>query len=66
MKKRLISLALATLVGVTSLVGCSKKVDTNAPLEITFWHSMGGKGGEALSSLVEKFNNSQDEIIVSA
>lgn len=66
MKKRLISLALVTLVGVTSLVGCSKKVDTNAPLEITFWHSMGGKGGEALSSLVEKFNNSQDEIIVSA
>lgn len=66
MKKRLIAIALATIVGVTSLVGCSKKVDPNAPTKITFWHSMGGKGGEAITALVEEFNNSQDKIYVSA
>lgn len=66
MKKRLISLALATMVAVTSLVGCSKKVDPSGVVEITFWHSMGGKGGEALTSLVEKFNTSQDKIYVAA
>ncbi|WP_449538681.1 extracellular solute-binding protein [Ferdinandcohnia sp. Marseille-Q9671] len=33
---------------------------------VTFWHSMGGAGQEALNSIVEKYNNSQDEIQVNA
>ena len=34
--------------------------------EVTFWHSMGGAGQEALNKIVESFNNSQDEIQVNA
>lgn len=34
--------------------------------EVTFWHSMGGAGQEALNKIVENFNNSQDGIQVNA
>ena len=33
---------------------------------VTFWHSMGGKGQEALNSIVDDFNKSQDKIQVNA
>ncbi|UJL46051.1 ABC transporter substrate-binding protein [Virgibacillus sp. NKC19-16] len=33
---------------------------------VTFWHAMGGSGQEALDSIVEGFNNSQDDIQVNA
>lgn len=33
-------------------------------IEITFWHAMGGVNGEALDQMVEDFNASQDEIVV--
>lgn len=32
--------------------------------QITFWHAMGGTNGEAIESLAEEFNASQDEIQV--
>ena len=36
-----------------------------AATEITFWHSFGsGKGAESVQMLIERFNASQDEIIV--
>ena len=34
--------------------------------EVTFWHSMGGGLQEALDSIVDNFNNSQDKIVVKA
>lgn len=34
--------------------------------EVTFWHSMGGAGQEALNKIVENFNNSQEKIQVNA
>lgn len=65
MKKRL--LTLAGVLGTTLLVGCSGANGTsNDVTEVTFWHSMGGKGGEAIDTLVEAFNTSQDEIKVVA
>ncbi|MBS4192405.1 ABC transporter substrate-binding protein [Bacillus sp. FJAT-49705] len=33
---------------------------------VTFWHSMGGAGQDALNSIVEDFNKSQDNIQVNA
>lgn len=35
-------------------------------VEIVFWHSMGGAGGEAIDSLTKQFNSSQSEIIVTS
>ena len=70
MKRRLLSMTLAVILGVTSLAGCSNNSvgsnKTGENTEITFWHSMGGKWGEAINSLVEEFNSSQDNITVIA
>ena len=40
--------------------------ETGEKTVVTFWHSMGGVGQETLNSIVEEFNNSQDEIQVNA
>ena len=46
MKRRLLSMTLAVILGVTSLAGCSNNSvgsnKTGENTEITFWHSMGG------------------------
>lgn len=64
MKNKL--LTLAGILGTSLLVGCSGNEASDGVTEVTFWHSMGGKGGEAIASLVEDFNSSQDEIKVVA
>lgn len=69
MNKRIISLMLTAVVGMTALVGCGSNKENSKDgdkTKITFWHSMGGKGGEAIASLTEKFNKSQDSIEVVA
>ncbi len=69
MKKRIIALMLTAIVGMTALAGCSSNKESakdGDKTKITFWHSMGGKGGEAINSLTEKFNKSQDTIEVVA
>lgn len=38
--------------------------DSGDKISITFWHAMGGVNGEALNQMVEDFNASQDEIVV--
>ncbi len=44
----------------------SEKPEANEKQVVTFWHSMGGAGQEALNSIVEDYNNSQDKIQVNA
>ncbi|MCJ8007429.1 ABC transporter substrate-binding protein [Lederbergia wuyishanensis] len=44
-----------------------KKKDESPKKQIvTFWHSMSGKGQEALNAVVESYNNSQDSVQVNA
>lgn len=69
MKKRIISITTAMLIVVTSLTGCvggTNKKNSSGKTEVTFWHSMGGQGGDALNSLTEEFNKSQDKVKVTA
>lgn len=73
MKKKLISIIVAGLMMTTSLLtGCSvdsssnDKAASNKPVEITFWHSMGGKNGEAITKMVKDFNASHKNIKVNA
>ncbi|MCM3387743.1 ABC transporter substrate-binding protein [Ureibacillus chungkukjangi] len=40
--------------------------ESKAKQVVTFWHSMGGAGQEALNAIVESYNSSQDEIQVNA
>lgn len=64
MRKKLLTL---TVLGTSLLAGCSNKNQVvNDVTELTFWYSMGGKGGEAITALVDAFNESQDEIRVVA
>ncbi len=62
MKKKILSVILASCVGMTLLVGCgsastnSAQNKTAGQTEIVFWHSMGGGGGEAINEMVDKFN----------
>ncbi len=47
---------LATLLSVIMLFTLGLGALAEAPVEITFWHSMGGVNGEAISKMVEDFN----------
>ena len=58
MKKKIVSLALATLMAGS--VVCSG-VSAEEGTTISFWHSMGGTNGEALTYLVDKFNAENTE-----
>ncbi|MBS4195678.1 ABC transporter substrate-binding protein [Lederbergia citri] len=43
-----------------------KKEENKQKQVVTFWHSMGGKGQEALNAIVESYNSSQDAVQVKA
>ncbi len=44
------------------------EVDTKggAPVNIVFWHAMGGRNGEAIDKLIKEFNESQNKIVIEA
>ncbi|WP_099363969.1 ABC transporter substrate-binding protein [Fredinandcohnia onubensis] len=44
----------------------SDSEEMSGPQVVTFWHSMGGAGQEALNTIVDDFNKSQEEIQVNA
>ncbi|MGN7299029.1 ABC transporter substrate-binding protein [Ferdinandcohnia sp. SAFN-114] len=44
----------------------SDSEESSGPQVVTFWHSMGGAGQEALDAIVEDFNTSQEDIQVNA
>ncbi len=58
MKKLGMVLMLAALVMVLSVAAAS------AATEISFWHAMGGKLGEKVDEIANKFNESQSEFVV--
>ena len=68
--KRFLPLVLTVTMALTTLAGCgsTNRDTTSAPngsdnrkTTITFWHSMGGVNGEALTHLVDKFNSENDK-----
>ncbi|WP_160676725.1 ABC transporter substrate-binding protein [Clostridium sp. C8-1-8] len=69
MKKSIIASMLIAALGVGLFAGCSKNDSKDAsadgkPVEITFWHSMGGAGGDAIKKMVEDFNKTHSNIKV--
>ncbi|RXD25735.1 ABC transporter substrate-binding protein, partial [Acinetobacter baumannii] len=76
MKRKLLPVVGASILATSLLVGCSGRNEvlnstdatksTSKVTEVTFWHSMGGKGGEAIETLVSEFNSSQSNIKVVA
>ena len=67
--KKLLALVLAGVMAF-SLVACGGGNDagteTEGPVTIEFWHSMGSSTGELVQEIVDEFNASQDEVIVNA
>ena len=65
MKKRIAVVAIAALMaGSLTNVGA---VSAAEPTEITFWHYMSeDKEGKFVNEAIEEFNNSQDEVHVTA
>ncbi|MFT8316429.1 MAG: ABC transporter substrate-binding protein [Clostridium sp.] len=69
MKKKLISILLASVLVGSIFTGCSSSNSAQAsdkPVEITFWHSMSGKNGQAITKMVDDFNSSHKNIKVNA
>lgn len=71
MKKKLLSIVLAASMVTAVAAGCGKGSDegggkSDKPVELVFWHSMGGAGGEAITKMVEDFNKAHTDIKVKA
>ena len=78
--KKSISILLITVMVLVLVVGCGKKAETPSatptaaptaaapgkPIEITFWHAMGGVNGKAIDTMVESFNKSRTDIHLTA
>lgn len=71
--KKFLPLVLTATMALTTLAGCGGASQGTADASsngsdaqkttITFWHSMGGVNGEALTYLVDKFNSENDKRI---
>lgn len=65
--KKLLALVLAAVMAF-SMVACgggeAGGAETEGPVTIEFWHSMGGATGELVDEIVKEYNASQDEVIV--
>ncbi len=79
MKKTLLSFLLCLAMLSTLLVGCSSKSEETSsqkqetstlptkitkPVEISFWHAMGGKNEEAIKKITEDFKKQNPNITV--
>ncbi len=75
--KKMIATVLAATMVLGLLTGCSGSSSTqtadsssssesDGPVKIEFWHSMGDTTGELVQEIVDEFNASQDEVEVEA
>lgn len=64
--KKIISVIILAVLFVGNFGLATIGVKAQDPVELVFWHAMGGTAGEALQALVDEFNASQDGIIVNA
>ena len=64
MKKIFILLLLVLVL----FSGCTKqkKADASSKVEVVFWHAMGGPLGDALTKLIDEFNDTHDDIHINA
>ena len=65
--KKFLAMLLAMAMVMTMLAGCgggNEDVNTDGPVKIVFWHSMGSATGELIQEICNEFNASQDEVEV--
>lgn len=68
MKKRLLAALLSSALVMTTLAGCSSKsgssdmvTELTEPITIEMWHYMNGGQADALNSIIEDFNATNDK-----
>ena len=68
MKKRLLATLLSSALVMTTLAGCSSKsgssdmvTELTEPITIEMWHYMNGGQADALNSIIEDFNATNDK-----
>ncbi|HHT80363.1 MAG TPA: ABC transporter substrate-binding protein [Spirochaetales bacterium] len=71
MKRRIVALMLCVALLATGTIMAQGEKEAAAkkpagPITIDFWYSIGGNPQKATKALVEKFNNSQNEVYVEA
>ena len=71
MKRRIVALMLCVALLATGTIMAQGEKEAAAkkpagPVTIDFWYSIGGNAQKASLALVEKFNNSQNEVFVDA
>ncbi|MEA2104335.1 MAG: ABC transporter substrate-binding protein [Candidatus Cloacimonadota bacterium] len=62
--KKVLFVTLISLMFVIS--ACGKKEQTSDKTTIEFWHAMGGPLGDALTIMIDEFNNTHDDIYLKA
>lgn len=60
------ALAMASVTAVSMFTQIPVMAEENGKTTVTFWHSMSGENGELLQSIVDNYNNSQDQVEVVA
>lgn len=78
-RRRPVWMLWALVLIVTLLAGCARgggsqsggefqkvEIQPGERVKVTFWHAMGGAAGEAVQRLVDRFNSSQDKVVVEA
>ena len=51
------------IFSIIVFAGCSKQTKSRK-IELEFWHAMGGPLGDALTKLVEEFNDTHPDIFI--
>ncbi|NNJ63723.1 MAG: ABC transporter substrate-binding protein [Dactylosporangium sp.] len=58
------ALALALPLGALTGCGDGEEEPTSGPVAVTFWHGFTAEDGKVLTKLIDRFNDSQGEVVI--
>ncbi|CAN5321567.1 hypothetical protein BH10ACT7_BH10ACT7_27260 [soil metagenome] len=64
MKRTPLAVGAALAIAGLALSGCSSTPAASGPVELVFWHGYTEADGDVLEGIVDEFNASQDDIVV--
>lgn len=64
MNRTPLALGAALAIAALTLSGCTATATPSGPVELAFWHGYTEADGDVLQGIVDEFNDSQDEVII--